>query len=138
MQVLTPELIVIVTANPGGPCLLAAIAIRSPEAVRLLVKYGADLEVEDGEAYISGYNTPLGVAVYWGHAEIAGILLSAGANKNISIDWYHANHDIPIFLTHVKWNRPELKSVLLAHGVNVECIGCDEYDHPENERSNSF
>jgi hypothetical protein len=52
--------------------------LRKPEAARLLIAAGADVNVRDEEE-----ETPLHLACRYGQAEIAGILLKAGADAHI-------------------------------------------------------
>jgi hypothetical protein len=63
--------------DEGGRTLLAAAAVRSPEATQWLVAHGADVNAPSGDGM-----TPLRYAIEGGNAEIAEILRKAGAKEN--------------------------------------------------------
>jgi len=61
--------------------LYAAAYNRDAAAIRLLVRYGADIEESSGNGY-----TPLLGAVGWSHFEAAEAMLACGANVNAQND----------------------------------------------------
>jgi len=61
--------------------LYAAAYNRDAEAIRLLVRYGADIEESSGRG-----ETPLLGAIGWSRFEAAGALLECGANANAQND----------------------------------------------------
>ena len=68
------------TAENGTPLIHAAF-YNAPKVASILVKRGADLEASDE----SWQNTPLAWCCWWGNAEVAEILIDAGAEtKNFA------------------------------------------------------
>ncbi|KAL1955905.1 hypothetical protein VTO42DRAFT_7978 [Malbranchea cinnamomea] len=80
-------------ANPqtllyGSRCPLTTIAVEnaSPEAVKLLLEHGAPLEIATlSNREPSGYNTPLGWAIYFELCEVIPLLVEAGASRDIVV-----------------------------------------------------
>jgi ankyrin repeat protein len=68
--------------NPMGVTALhAALAGPDPEAARLLVARGADVNARQ-----SGGNTPLHTTAFNGHLELTRVLLEAGADPSLQSD----------------------------------------------------
>lgn len=93
-----------------------AIGNKIPEAVRILLDFGADANcIKCGEG-----RSPLKVAICSGSLEIVKILLDAGADPN------HETEDkiSPLFLA-IYMDKPEIVEVLSKAGADLTCVDND-------------
>ncbi|KAJ7433655.1 ankyrin repeat-containing domain protein [Mycena latifolia] len=68
--------------------------------------------------------TPLHTPAQAGNAEVAGLLLAAGADPNL---WWGQDQYLPLHLA-VERNDVAMVELLLDHGSNIDqCWGCDGY-----------
>ena len=86
-------------------CLIIVAALGKLEVLKLLIKYGADVNE-------STYCTPLHKAVEYNKGEIVSELLKNGANPNLQ----DTNGNTPI---HEASRQPEAMKLLLDEGINL-------------------
>ena len=129
-------------AKPGWSAPLHAAAQGGgPELIRLLVRRGADVNVEIShtrrveekfQSYIRRGLTPLHIAVREGHLEAVEALLALGANTNTFFDDYRYDDDGGMRSGIVRWtplmaavsekNLPMVR-LLLQGGASTFCRG---------------
>ena len=89
-------------------CLWAAQFARDPDAIRLLVRYGAKIDANHEEG------TPFMAAVKWSHFEEAKVFLELGANPDVTDnDGLTALH-----LMLKKGSAPEHIAMVIRHGAS--------------------
>ena len=98
--------------GPENP-LLSAAAVGESEIVRLLIQYGADVNIKGGM-----YGNPLEAAAHYGDKSTVLILLNAGADVNAS-GGYHGN----ALQAAARYGRLELVQILLDKGADVNAQG---------------
>lgn len=130
-----PSLAAVVDEH-GVSALLNAVYFRKTEIVELLVRSVVELNIFEAaatgqrqrirrlleqdrslaNAYSSDGFTPLGLAAYFGHKEIAEILLDAGAEVNAS-----SQNEMKVAPIHAaaSTGQIEVARLLVAHGANV-------------------
>jgi ankyrin repeat protein len=89
-------------------------SVRFPEIVRLLIRYRANLNVEDEFG-----RTPLVLALTC-NMESFEILLRSGADPNIETDYSHT----PLCLA-LYFNNSSAIRLLIQHGANPHSVGFD-------------
>ena len=94
----------------GDTALLMAVASRSESMVVLLIDNGADVNAK-GESQ----ETALHLAAFYGDAQIAQVLLKAGADAN-AIGYRHDDTPLQVAALH---GHADVVKLLLAHGANV-------------------
>lgn len=70
----------------GVPALHKAIAMNYPQAVKLLLDAGCDMEIKNKSKNEGEGETPIFSALFWNRVEIAETLIKAGANVNAKDD----------------------------------------------------
>ena len=97
------------SAPPNTAPLWAAIALKRRELVRLLLERGAQVNTGDS---VSG--TPFGVAVTGGDAEIARMLLEAGADP-----LRPALSNLPLLAVALRFSNPPMADLLEEYGLSL-------------------
>lgn len=108
--------------------LMLAIESNNLDVVKLLVKYGANVNYidEDNDSI-----SPLILAIYLGHDDISKYLLT----RNVDISYYD-DTGMTALMTAIRWKRLSMIKELLIHGadpnqktyLNMNAFSiCDEY-----------
>ena len=111
------DLEVLISLNPGinqplfqgWTLLLYATVVGFVEGVRLLLKYGADIEKCNMLS-----RSPLYYAVLYGNIETVVILLNAGAKVDVK-----DGQDVTPLMVAAQYKRKEIVSILLQHGADM-------------------
>ena len=90
--------------------LAAAAGHRNPQIVAMIA--GGEMDPE-AIASVSNLRSPLNLAVENGHADVAALLLGAGADVNASGEWYSPLHSA------VLYGDAEIVASLLANGART-------------------
>lgn len=100
----------------GYPALHMAIKMNYPKAVKMLLDAGCDIEIRS-KSESTGWNgeTALLCVAFWGHDEIAQILLRAGANVNAKSD-----KDVTPLHEAVRMDNVGIAKLLLENGANKQ------------------
>jgi len=93
----------------GWTLLLYATVVGFVEGVRLLLKYGADIEKCNMLS-----RSPLYYAVLYGNIETVVILLNAGAKVDVK-----DGQDVTPLMVAAQYKRKEIVSILLQHGADM-------------------
>ena len=105
----------------GYPALHMAIKMNYPIAVKMLLDAGCDIEIKNkSESTGSKGDTPLICVAFWGHDEIAKILLDAGGNVN-------ARDENQVTSLHeaVRLDNVSIAKLLLENGANSQAKDVD-------------
>lgn len=106
-------------AGPGSTILMKAAWHKNVELVRLLIKYGANLDTRNDNGL-----TALHLAIWAGNAEdkadapavtIARMLLKSGANSRIKNNKNHDAHELAEFLI-----RPAMHALMKEHDSRLQ------------------
>ncbi len=104
--------------NAGSTPLFDAVKGNRPALVRLLINNGADLNVRGGGAEVNP--TPLQWTSMEGYTEVAGLLVSGGADVDARDD---------IDRTSLHWaaikGQKEMAELLIAAGAKLDLVGGD-------------
>jgi uncharacterized protein len=119
----------LVSEQPKGgltPLLFAARG-GAPDAVRVLVKAGADLNLPDPDAI-----APLVMAIINGHYDVAGLLLDAGANPNLADSWGRTPLYAAIDMNTLEpsTTRPSPKEVNKLTGLDIARMALEHGANP--------
>lgn len=114
-----------VTDGYGWSLLHYAAARNNPEAIKLLVKYGADTEIKDSDG-----QTPLYTAVVSNYVDSVKALVESGAN----VDTVDNLGDHLLYIASIKKN-PELDRVL---SIEERKKNIDIYRNEKLERERKF
>jgi ankyrin repeat protein len=100
----------------GYPALHMAIKMNYPKVVKMLLDAGCDIEIRS-KSESTGWNgeTALLCVAFWGHDEIAQILLRAGANVNAKSD-----KDVTPLHEAVRMDNVGIAKLLLENGANKQ------------------
>ena len=83
----------------SGTALGQCAADGNSEGVKMLIKYGADIEARDRQGL-----TAMDSALHWGHVSVVQLLLENGAQLNVGSDGSTALHQI-VFNENDEWIR---------------------------------
>jgi len=99
-------------ARGTGSILGAAALNNQPEAMKLLIRYGADVDIANPDG-----NTPLHAAAFLGYVDCARILLDAGADPNP----LNEDEETPLDSSAAPWSN-ELRGVVdfIADYLNID------------------
>ncbi len=106
-------------AKPPRKPLFYAAEQGNLELTRLLLKYGADPDIDYGFVNISGPYTALTNAVTGDHYEMAKLLLENGASPNVSGGRNHDN----LFIYAIAYCDAKFTKLMLDHGADI--FACD-------------
>ncbi|MEM8671789.1 MAG: ankyrin repeat domain-containing protein [Planctomycetota bacterium] len=100
----------------GYPALHMAIKMNYPKAVKLLLDASCDIEIRN-KSESTGWEgeTPLLCVAFWGHYEIAKMLIDAGANINGT-----AEKDVSPLHKAVRLGNVGIARLLLENGANKQ------------------
>ena len=96
------------------PPLVTACRKEDLETVKLLLRNGADIDIED-----SYYHSSLWVAMRQRNMELAKLLIMNGASVNPTTKWYAA----PVYHALKYTRRDNLAELLLMHGASLDIPG---------------
>lgn len=100
----------------GYPALHMAIKMNYPKAVKLLLDAKCDIEIKN-KSKSTGWEgeTPLLCVAFWGHHEIAEMLVNAGANVNAT-----AQKNVSPLHEAVRLGNVDIARLLLENGANKQ------------------
>jgi ankyrin repeat protein len=98
------------------PAIHMAIKMNYPKAVKMLLDAGCDVEIKSKSDSIGWREeTPILCVAFWGHDDIAKMLLDSGANVNAK-----ANQDVTPLHVAVRMNNVGIAKLLLEYGANMQ------------------